>query len=686
MGALTSKLTAFTYRVWEQRSFIEIDDSEVYSYKIRSENLKIKRVRILPIGYWISDGKRYVTEALITRNISIFFELLRYLIVNTIINENRHCEFLIPSIKGYKKILNILISLKNKINCFLAKKTTKDSVQNNLTLIYDLLVNNSIVKRKDIPALTVNNFNTNILFFTNPRLDSPVLHTFFFKLIFNHFFTSFSTFISNITKEEVPLSNCNLIASVQGYYKLMNKTILTSCLNIAPLTVKLNPAVLTPIYTPYILEPFIKESLNKESLLSTGNPLCLFYNPLIKMHVYQSITEDTTLIKSQDCPLLLAKHISDQFYVKKVNHKWLSRLFFNLSLVFTIRTYTAIRYIIIVGSWLWENAYLTYTALVKHTVWNKSSTGFVYIHDRLKPYLKRYKDNHSIYNSCIKLVSIMNSLNPTRLLYYPQVSRKQMPHPSKHLSPYKGKHIVKRPSYFSYRPNLTNGIIKAGFRPFSTLCHTLPIPYLLSKRYCSSFISRYTGKLTVYRNTILEKLLTTRSTRFFLLIWIRLLFLFNYLWMNLHHRFGDYHVNLAALALSMVCARLHVSGWLILICLVITRLHMSFRIIAKYYNANITRLNRDFPNISIEKRYMRSAAKAIVEGLENPKTQAVAIAVGGALAWKAMDLWDTTKNAETVLKIVMLKLLKEIKTVMLIEKLQIEIVTLLNVRQIEIVI
>ena len=153
-------------------------------------------------------------------------------------------------------------------------------------------------------------------------------------------------------------------------------------------------------------------------------------------------------------------------------------------------------------------------------------------------------------------------------------------------------------------------------------------------------------KSQIYYNTTMDLLLTTSITSPIILLWFRFLFLFHNVFQNIHTRFGDNNVNLAALSISMITARLHVGGWLIVVCLIILRLQASFRKVARYYQADMTRLNRDFPHIRMEKRYMKRATEAIVEALENPKTQAVAIAVGGALAWKAMDLWDTSKNAE----------------------------------------
>ena len=118
MGALTAKTKEFTYRVWEQKSSIEIDDTELYPYKIRSENLKTKRVRILPVGYWMSDAKRYIGDIPVTRNITMFFKERLYLKLDKYpycLYETKHTNYLISSIKGYSKILNVFFSLQNKL-------------------------------------------------------------------------------------------------------------------------------------------------------------------------------------------------------------------------------------------------------------------------------------------------------------------------------------------------------------------------------------------------------------------------------------------------------------------------------------------------------------------------------------------------------------------------------------------
>jgi hypothetical protein len=115
MGALTAKNKRFTYRVWEQKSSIEIDDTELFPYKIRAENLKTKRVRILPIGYWMSDSKRYISEITVTKNISMFFKERLYLKLDRCLSETKHTNYLISNIKGYKKILNVFFTLQNKL-------------------------------------------------------------------------------------------------------------------------------------------------------------------------------------------------------------------------------------------------------------------------------------------------------------------------------------------------------------------------------------------------------------------------------------------------------------------------------------------------------------------------------------------------------------------------------------------
>jgi hypothetical protein len=65
VGALTSKIKAFSFRTWEQRSFTETDDTESVSFRLRIEKLKTKRVRILPLKYWISNKRRYCLKQIL---------------------------------------------------------------------------------------------------------------------------------------------------------------------------------------------------------------------------------------------------------------------------------------------------------------------------------------------------------------------------------------------------------------------------------------------------------------------------------------------------------------------------------------------------------------------------------------------------------------------------------------------
>jgi hypothetical protein len=322
MGALTAKTREFTYRVWEQKSSIEIDDTELYLYKIRSENLKTKRIRILPIGYWMSDLKRFSIEVQKTKDVSMFFKELRYLKLSKFLCETKHVNYLISSIKGYKKILDVFLNLQDSIiNCFIAKKiSTSFGIHNNLIIMNDLLVNRMPINHIDQPSLTVDNFHNDILLLSNPRLDSPVLNAFLFKHVDNYTFTSFSTFASNIKKQELPLSSYSLIALLQGHYNLKNKTIITSCLNISPAILKLNPRILSPIYMSNNWSPYCNETLKKQSIQSTAKPKHIFYKSFIGNNHRES-------------SIMLPKHTCDQFTLKKVNQKWLTRLLLNISLV-----------------------------------------------------------------------------------------------------------------------------------------------------------------------------------------------------------------------------------------------------------------------------------------------------------------------------------------------------------------
>jgi hypothetical protein len=170
------------------------------------------------------------------------------------------------------------------------------------------------------------------------------------------------------------------------------------------------------------------------------------------------------------------------------------------------------------------------------------------------------------------------------------------------------------------------------------------------RHFSSLSVKSYLLKLSQLQQNVYNKtfdmLLTNKVTRPFVRLFIRLLFRFHYVTESLYCYFGEGNINMASLFLSGLTSRLHIGGWLIVVCMIILRLQASFRKVARYYKADMSRLNRDFPNIHMDKRYMGKVNQAIIDALENPRTQAVVVAVGGAIAWKAMDLWDTTKNAE----------------------------------------
>lgn len=73
MGALTDKIKAFSFRPWESSTFTEIDLSEYIPFRIRTENLKNRRQRILLVKFWMSDKKRFKPERSITSLLMVGF-------------------------------------------------------------------------------------------------------------------------------------------------------------------------------------------------------------------------------------------------------------------------------------------------------------------------------------------------------------------------------------------------------------------------------------------------------------------------------------------------------------------------------------------------------------------------------------------------------------------------------------
>jgi hypothetical protein len=164
------------------------------------------------------------------------------------------------------------------------------------------------------------------------------------------------------------------------------------------------------------------------------------------------------------------------------------------------------------------------------------------------------------------------------------------------------------------------------------------------KQILNKLISVYTYTLEKLYGDVIDKFLLNTYTRSLILLYFKSLFYFRYICELLSENIP--HLNLVMLSLSIILSRLHVAGYLIIVCLIIVRLEMAFFYVSRYYRKRPTQLAKDFPN-DLNKRYMRKATQVIVEAAQNPIVQATAVAVTGAVAWKILDVIDAGRQLET---------------------------------------
>lgn len=106
-------------------------------------------------------------------------------------------------------------------------------------------------------------------------------------------------------------------------------------------------------------------------------------------------------------------------------------------------------------------------------------------------------------------------------------------------------------------------------------------------------------------------------------------------------------LNAFAIIVSVICSRLHVAGYLIVFCLIFLRVDLAVIPMCLFYKQYPNQLLKHFPGATVIKRGMwRASLKIIEEASSNPKVQAVGVAVAGAVAWKALDVYDTLKQED----------------------------------------
>jgi len=279
-------------------------------------------VRYLPIQYWISDKKRFSKEESVSLNPSIHFLIHRFFLLNNILKETKNVNYMISNINGYSRILNKLFDINiSSINGFFARRFKASSLSK-LNIYDDLLLNRKTINKEILPSFENIDFSNEIVLLTNTRMESPALNSFLFKNSGKYTFTSFSSFSSNIQKSEIPLSNYTVNASLQGFYNLKNKTIITSCINTLPEINLENVITLTPRYlnrsTSYF-NNLVKANLN--IVFSARSKKML--QPIFLTNNYNQ----------SGASLVIGQNTFDQFILKQVNHKFLTRLFLLASII-----------------------------------------------------------------------------------------------------------------------------------------------------------------------------------------------------------------------------------------------------------------------------------------------------------------------------------------------------------------
>lgn len=153
-----------------------------------------------------------------------------------------------------------------------------------------------------------------------------------------------------------------------------------------------------------------------------------------------------------------------------------------------------------------------------------------------------------------------------------------------------------------------------------------------------------TFKQKIYDNITLS-LLDNSSLAPFICFYHRFLFAFRIYsvdFFNFVERFVNLQV--AAIIISLILSRLHFGGLLIIFCLVFLRLDFAVLSMARFYQKRPERLKNLY---HIQQRYMWSrVAKVAEEAASNPNVQTAATLVVGALAWKALDVYDTQAQKE----------------------------------------
>ena len=320
MGALTAKKNRFSFRSWEPKTFKEIDDTEVKIFHIRTEHLKVKKTRILPIKYWIADKKRYSNNIKHeTYPIFIFKNIQKYQL-DYQLKERKNIQYLMSNIEGYNKIINKLLDQTlSKIECFFSKITPKKTLSK-IKFYDEIITNCKKYERESIETFDIK--NKKIFLIANPKTDSPAFNSYLYQKEEEYLFTSFGNFATNLPKEEIPYSNFNFLKIYKGKYDINDSMIINSALpNILRIQNHKNQTCLTPLYLNKNYDSFNITEKSELNLQMFHKNKKLFKNPFI------SLSAD---INANIC---LKPNSFDKFLQKKISHKYMERIFLLSSLL-----------------------------------------------------------------------------------------------------------------------------------------------------------------------------------------------------------------------------------------------------------------------------------------------------------------------------------------------------------------
>lgn len=157
-------------------------------------------------------------------------------------------------------------------------------------------------------------------------------------------------------------------------------------------------------------------------------------------------------------------------------------------------------------------------------------------------------------------------------------------------------------------------------------------------------INKYANFRQNLFNKITLKLLQIPIINVVVKLWHRFLFAFRYYSVFLGDYISQYvSMNMVALITSIIFSRLDLAGYLIIFCLLFLRLDFGVLAIARFYKQYPHKLQELYSN---QKRHMWSqAAKIAQEVASNPYVQSAAVMTSGAVAWKALDVYDTYKES-----------------------------------------